>query len=1205
MGELFKRTALDGPLEWTGERLTTNVHGQVEVEHLHRYFLARQMCRSLDVLDIASGEGYGSAFLAQTARSVVGVEIDPTSVYHARQAYRADNLRFEEGRAQDIPLPDASVDCVVSFETVEHLYEQELFVSEIKRVLRPGGFVLMSSPNRDVYSPLGQRPNPHHVRELTREEFFRLLRRRFDNVQFLGQRPIIGSLIVGEDDAPQAVMSFERRDETIFEANEGVGRVLYWVCMASDSALHTAPDSFYFERGGLDDILVELPRVKAELARVSQDSAASERELDLAVSTLKRAEEAHRHAVQEVEEVKAELARFSQDSAARERELDLAVSTLKRAEEAHRHAVQEVEEVKEALMVARDTLLTREQALVTAEKERQEALQCIERLRAELGITKAAANVYQEASDVSKEYLAHYESLRTVIDRTNASRAQVRAMIAKFSIIAICARLAKLQVRVAALLRHPRKRQKRRTYRQERLAALRDFFEGPPLVAIGNASSHMLPASTAESANSPHRMPAAARDYVRNRFGGGWVAIFENLFDIVDRYRNQGDAFSQSKDCKTLADRVRHLATKCPPVIPDVTIVIPVFNNLHLTLTCIASILESRDGWNCEILIGDDRSTDGSEELLAGIGHPVQVVRHPDNLGFLQNCNVTAAAARGRHLVFLNNDTLVLPGWLDALMRVLDNEPMVGMVGSKLLNGDGSLQEAGGIMWRDGSAWNYGRNHDPTLPEYNYLKETDYVSGASIAMPVDVWKKLGGFDDHFAPAYCEDSDIAFRVRELGLKVIYQPMSEVIHHEGQSHGRDTGSNIKAYQVVNQKKFLERWHARLHADNFPNGTELFLARDRSAGKRHVVVIDHYVPQPDCDAGSRSMMTFLRAMIDEGCQVTFWPDNLYFDPTYTRTLQEMGVEVIYGPDYVGAFGKWLAERQRHIDFVFLSRPHVAKNYIDHISKYRHIRKLYYGHDLHYSRMQIEAQTSKSGSLLKKAETMKVLEKSIWERMDVVLYPSQEEADEVKRIAPQVDARYLLPYAFDCFTRRSVQPDSPILLFVGGFAHTPNIDAAVWFATEILPSIWETRPDVQLVIAGSNPHEAVRSLEAPGITVTGSISEEELAQWYRRAQVAVVPLRIGAGVKLKVVEAMQKGVPVVTTSVGAQGLPALDSHAAVHDNPVGFAAAVLQLLNDPDYALGMSARQSDYVESRFTLAALRQSLSPLMSGSSGERQD
>ncbi len=222
LGEIFKRVVPDTPLEWTEERLTTATAGQVEIEHLHRYFLARALCRGQDVLDVASGEGYGAALLAQTARSVIGVEVSAEAVAHAAEAYRQPNLRFLEGDARHLPLDDASVDTVVSFETIEHLYEHDQFLAEVRRVLRPGGRFIVSSPERDIYSPSGSSANPYHVRELTRAEFSALLRDSFAHVRLLGQRPMLGSVLVSEGDGASQSLTFEKRGPCHFEAAERV-----------------------------------------------------------------------------------------------------------------------------------------------------------------------------------------------------------------------------------------------------------------------------------------------------------------------------------------------------------------------------------------------------------------------------------------------------------------------------------------------------------------------------------------------------------------------------------------------------------------------------------------------------------------------------------------------------------------------------------------------------------------------------------------------------------------------------------------------------------------------------------------------------------------------------------------------------------------------------------------------------------------------
>jgi len=195
----------------------------------------------------------------------------------------------------------------------------------------------------------------------------------------------------------------------------------------------------------------------------------------------------------------------------------------------------------------------------------------------------------------------------------------------------------------------------------------------------------------------------------------------------------------------------------------------------------------------------------------------------PENLGFLKHANWAVAQTKGKYILLLNNDTELTPGAIDALVETARTTPDVGLVGSKLVYPDGRLQEAGGIVWDDASAWNYGRLEDPDKPEFNYVRDADYISGASILVPRTVWDRLGGFDETFAPAYYEDTDLAFRLRQNGLRVLYQPASMVIHYEGASHGTDTNSGVKAHQITNQARMREKWLPTLREANIENGEQ----------------------------------------------------------------------------------------------------------------------------------------------------------------------------------------------------------------------------------------------------------------------------------------------------------------------------------------------------------------------------------------------
>jgi O-antigen biosynthesis protein len=275
MRERFPREAAENPEPFTGERLTASVHGQVEVEHYHRYLFSRGFCRDRDVLDVASGEGYGAAQLAQVARSVVGVEYAEATVRNATANFPRPNLTFVRSDARSLPLRDASFDVVTSFETIEHFDRQEAFVAEVRRVLRADGCFMVSTPDRDVYSPPGAPTNPFHVREFDRTEFLDLLHQHFRYVSLIRQRPVLASGLIPEEPAAISPLIFERAGEQMFSSETTLLKAPYLIAIASELTPRIAPFSLLIERSDIDN--VRLVDQEAELHRLrASESAARE-----------------------------------------------------------------------------------------------------------------------------------------------------------------------------------------------------------------------------------------------------------------------------------------------------------------------------------------------------------------------------------------------------------------------------------------------------------------------------------------------------------------------------------------------------------------------------------------------------------------------------------------------------------------------------------------------------------------------------------------------------------------------------------------------------------------------------------------------------------------------------------------------------------------------------------------------------------------
>jgi GT2 family glycosyltransferase len=625
----------------------------------------------------------------------------------------------------------------------------------------------------------------------------------------------------------------------------------------------------------------------------------------------------------------------------------------------------------------------------------------------------------------------------------------------------------------------------------------------------------------------------------------------------------------------------------------DVSIIIPVFNQLEYTHACLASLQAVQEQPRFEVIVVDDCSTDGTPKVIAQIPGVVYL-RNENNSGFIASCNAGAKAARGKYLVFLNNDTVVKSGWLTALLDTFKEERRAGIVGSKLIYQDGRLQEAGGIIWQDASGWNYGKFDDPGKPEYNYLRDVDYCSGAALMVPKALFESAGGFDSRYAPGYYEDTDLAFKVRQAGYRVLYQPLSEVIHHEGVTGGTDTSTGAKKHQEINRSTFAEMWSDEL-AKRPVNGDVAFLNQPRTPSGRNILVIDHHLPMPDRDSGSLRMFQILKILHRLGHRVTFLPDNLADMPPYTGELQKRGIQVVHHP-YVKKVRDYLISHGRMFDVVVLSRCDFACKHITDVRLHAPQSRIIFDTvDLHYLREQREAQLTQDPDVLRKAQERQLREDSLI-----------KEADETWVVSP-IEQQMLQ----ENWPHKSIQVVSNIVdltgpvtpfslrrdwLFIGGFQHRPNIDAVLFFLEQIYPLVRDRLPDTKFYIIGDKAPPEIVALASDRIIVAGL--QRDVRSFFDSVRLSVAPLRFGAGIKGKINQSMAFGVPVVATSIAVEGMNLTDhKDVLVADEPQDFARSLIELYESEDLWKRLSQNGISKTQELYSTDAAREKLEFLFS--------
>ncbi|GGG76647.1 glycosyl transferase family protein [Parapedobacter pyrenivorans] len=596
--------------------------------------------------------------------------------------------------------------------------------------------------------------------------------------------------------------------------------------------------------------------------------------------------------------------------------------------------------------------------------------------------------------------------------------------------------------------------------------------------------------------------------------------------------------------------------------IPQVSIIVCVHNHIAFTYNCLLSILNNTKNNSYEVVIVNDCSTDETKDVLSSIGN-VHVIENEKNIGFLKSCNKALASSKGTYICFLNNDVQVLPGWLDNLVAPFENFDRVGLVGAKLIYPFGLLQEAGGIVNYKGEPGNYGKFKDPQDIFYNYLREADYCSGACIlALKTDLIE-LDGFDEAFAPAYYEDTDLAFRIRyQLNKKVYYQPLAQVVHFEGVSSGKiSDGKNVKSYQVVNAEMFKARWQYIFQG--FPQTTDAAtIARKFVQKDKYILIVEPSLPTFDQDSGSRRMFELIKLLLRLNWSVIFSSGRDTQQEPYYSTLVNMGVWVLNKPSFQKSSKNVLKRVIQWVDVAWVCRPGTNRRYGRFIKKFG-VRWINDTVDIHFLR---EERALKMGMMSqrksRKVARRKRRELSLLHDADTVVAITDVEADllssyGVSRVVVIPNVHHPISVeqpAFD--TRKGI-------CFIGSYRHLPNIDAATWLVNEIMPLVWEKLPSIPLYLLGNEPTKQVIGLKSENVYVPGYLAD--VSPYFLSSRVFVAPLRFGAGMKGKIGQSLEFGLPTVTTDIGAEGMGLIDRKHYLRANTAEqFATAILDLYSN-----------------------------------------
>lgn len=1074
----FRFKGAENGHEFTGERYLPGVSGPIQYEHYHRYLFSAPLCEGKEVLDIASGEGYGSAVLAQSAKSVVGVDIDAQAVANARIRYGDQlNLRYEHGSATAIPLPDASVDILNSYETLEHFHEHEAFMKEARRVLRPNGLMIISTPNRPIYSPQGAPPNEYHVRELDREEFVQWLSSGFKNFVLYEQKPTAGSMLFREGrEGARPVNYWSEKSVGEYGATRGLVDPVYFIAIASDGPLPEPEDDVL--EGSLSFALYD----NARNGHIGEQAVEIVR---LTNETMTRGDEIGR--------LTAETVRLT--NAVQKRDTDIGTLTLEAV-----RLNEEVVKRNNEISLLREMLNDR------------------------------SAVVAQQLTDLAREVKGSNVVLRALMSR------QAPPVLGPSEVV----------------LKHEN------DALRAQVEAIRHSTSWQVTKPLRFVSMRLQPAKRKLLSTVRHRAADS---------GAPTLAQPTVVLDHTPAFPDTPRPFDQSAP-------------------PRANIVVVHSGSDESLDKCLNALSHSIVDFACRVVIV------GAADTSIVAKYRLGAVHDPVSVTSLAALRAGVGPIDGEFVILISDRLVAHPGWLSAVVEGFARFPDAGAISALILDREGRVESAGAAITVDARLRPNCAGLLPDDPRVNAVMRVTCAGSGFVAIRKTAWERIGDHFDSEAPFQAGLVSIGLQLADIGEHTYLQPFACFTRLQDLS--ADAQPVDTKWTDAHQRWALRERFETIFAANGAEGDVLALA-----ARPKIVLVDAFVPKPDQDAGSAMLVWYMRIFHAFGYQVSF---IAAFEEapleSYADALRRWGVRVQYAAG-LESLNRLVLDEAKDAQVVLVQRVIVARHVIEPLRIDSPNTRIVFGTvDLHYLREERSAIHERSAEALDYALELRREEIRAVNQADATIVVSRLENDIIKRMLPDANVHRIpipgLPQrSAKTFSERSG------VVFVGGFAHRPNVDAVTYLVNEIWPIVTRRLPGAVLRVVGSNMTPEVQALDnlAAGVKIIGFV--EDLDTVLDTALMSVAPLRFGAGIKGKVVSSLLHGLPCVLSKVASEGMGLVDGEEVLEgDTAEEIGDAIVRLhedsqlwtrLADAGYAAasaeysveGVAAKLSDLLDS------------------------